>query len=202
MGGVDAVHEVEHRAQVSVEAGKDADQDRLSFVADLCKDELVPVMQGKIDSRDSEIDGLDRQVGRLTKELAVVRGERDMNAQSWSEAAALLAEAKRERPTDRFDEFDEDEEIHGTTHVLDRAAELVCGPKAEEYGDPVRAFTGLAKAWQAYHDASDHKLDARDVSQLMIIYKAFRDRNLRKIDTPVDQAGYSQLCGWIGDPRG
>lgn len=94
-----------------------------------------------------------------------------------------------------------EEDPHFTAHILDQAKALVTGERAQDYGPPADSFGGIARAWCAYLRVPDYYIDARDVAQMMVVFKAQRDRHKRKRDNLADQAGYAQCASWVGDPR-
>lgn len=97
------------------------------------------------------------------------------------------------------EESDAPEIEHETTRALDRAAEIVCGDRARDYGKPSENHARTARLWEGYLDLPVGTIDARDVCQLNILQKASRDRHCRKRDNVVDQAGFAQNASWVGD---
>lgn len=84
-------------------------------------------------------------------------------------------------------------EAEGPT-VLERAAELVDGPRQESYGHPADSFERAAQAWSA---VLGHHVSPRAVCQCLIALKLVRDAHSPKEDNIVDIAGYARVIELI-----
>lgn len=189
--------------------------------------EELRLLEKRAKKQDAEIASLEAQ-GRLKNQVidslnCEVKEHREARSKEASEVARLEAEVAslesalevRPLPTLRFlglgypgglghnppgTKPEQAEEVpHETTHVLDRARDLICGDRARDYGEPSVSFAQIAAAWQAYLSAKQGPLDGRDVAQLMVIFKSVRDAIRRKSDNLVDQAGYAQCAAWVGE---
>lgn len=147
--------------------------------ADLAQERSVAAeYAARLKRAERTIDELSKQVDLYAKELGAYRKAREEDL--------------------TLDPLDVADVAHQTTRVLDRAKALVCGDRAADYGDPNQSFGRIARLWRAYLDLPETiRLDARDVAQMMIVFKAARDRHQRKPDNPVDQAGYAQTANWL-----
>lgn len=160
-----------------------------------------------LDEKQAEIEACRRTNSSLTWEVAQLKLELRNAICDLNAAKDDLAEAREELEiandyaADLLGESEREEVIHETTITLDRAKDLVCGPRAFHYGDPRERYAQIAKMWEGYLQLPQGSLDARDAVQMLICMKQVRDRHHRKPDNPDDQAGYAQLLSWIGDPR-
>jgi hypothetical protein len=73
--------------------------------------------------------------------------------------------------------------------ILEEAAELVSGPRAQAYGTPAENHGRTADLWSAYLGV---KVSARDVCMLNVLQKVSRDRHRPGRDNLVDVAGYAE----------
>lgn len=161
-----------------------------------------------LDEKQAEIEACRRtnsnltwEVAKLKRELSAVRYDLDAAKDDLAEAREEL-EIANDYAADLLGESEREEEvIHETTITLDRAKDLVCGDRANHYGDPRVRYAQIAKMWEGYLQLPEGSIDARDAVQMLICMKQVRDRHHRKPDNPDDQAGYAQLLSWIGDPR-
>lgn len=84
--------------------------------------------------------------------------------------------------------------------VLETAKNLICGDRADEYGDARDNFNSIAMLWTEY---TGHIITAKDVAVMMILLKVAREKNGRpKDDTYIDIAGYAALAGELAGPIG
>lgn len=182
-------------------------------------DDLIPGTSGRTkrlsDAERDELQELRKRSGELVREInnnALVierlRASVDTHQARRTELAGELSQKKREVvqlrlvECEREEEEEEEEVEHETTLALDKAAEIVCGDRAETYGLPSVNHARTARMWAAYLGLDPELLDARDVCHMNSLQKISRDRHLRKDDTVVDLAGYAQNASWVGDPRG
>ena len=196
------MREVEHRAAASVKAGEEWDkfwntqvesQEELEQAIDVLTQEKLAADPNYQKSCDS--------ISRLEDELASVKEVANNKIRAMREVEDKLRLLIRNLRKQLNPTLPEETE-HVTTHCLDRAASLVCGDRAADYGPPSHSFACVAQAWAAYLFASQRsKIDGRDVANMMIIYKTIRDSFNRQQDNPDDVAGYAQIASWQGDPR-
>lgn len=72
---------------------------------------------------------------------------------------------------------------------LEKAKEIVCKGREQEYGSPEDSFESIAKLWTAY---LDYPISAKDVAMLMILLKTARAKTGRyKDDNFIDIIGYA-----------
>ena len=90
-----------------------------------------------------------------------------------------------------------------TKALAEEAFELVNGGRQDSYGKPERSFEALAHVWTGLlfnKLAPGQRIEATDVTLLMIGLKATRETNQRKRDNIVDLHGYaflhSELAGY------
>lgn len=81
------------------------------------------------------------------------------------------------------------------TKVLQEAAELVNGPRQDDYGTPAQNFACIAQMWSAY---LGEEIEARDVANMMALLKIARLRMGNHRDSAVDGCGYLALGFEIG----
>ena len=83
------------------------------------------------------------------------------------------------------------------SEILTRAAEIVCGERDRQYGTPEDNFGLIASLWSDYL-AAKYVLDARDVANMMILFKVARNRTGKPTDDSwIDIAGYAACGGEI-----
>ena len=85
--------------------------------------------------------------------------------------------------------------------VLEAAIKAVC-TKGDEHGDATASFTMIAELWTTYIGhvmaiRGQHKLDASDVAQLLVMLKISRSAYGMGADNYVDAAGYSALAAML-----
>ncbi|MGA4517406.1 DUF6378 domain-containing protein [Solibacillus silvestris] len=72
---------------------------------------------------------------------------------------------------------------------LDKAKEIVCKDRENDYGDPENNFGLIAGLWSAYLQKT---INAKDVAMMMALLKIARIKNgAFKEDSFVDLAGYA-----------
>lgn len=81
--------------------------------------------------------------------------------------------------------------------LLEDAKKIVCGERAEQYGDVEYCFEKIAALWTVYLEMP---LYPRDVANLMILLKIARNLDIGHRDNWVDIAGYA-ACGAECDSR-
>lgn len=89
--------------------------------------------------------------------------------------------------------------------VLDEAANLVHGARADGYGHPLKNHTATAEMFNAYLQRKygvDLGLNADDICWFNILQKASRDANSPGRDNLVDVAGYAYNLELIREARG
>ena len=80
--------------------------------------------------------------------------------------------------------------------ILLHAAELISGPRDQEYGDRLLSFTNIVKLWNAYlGDRIDPPLEPGEIGVLLSLMKTARLKSNRKPDTFVDGSAYLALAG-------
>ncbi len=80
-------------------------------------------------------------------------------------------------------------------NILEEAAELVDGPRQQDYGHPKLNHARLAAAWNGYllgRSLVDAPLDARDICNMMVLLKVMREAHRPKRDNLVDIAGWAR----------
>lgn len=76
--------------------------------------------------------------------------------------------------------------------TLDKAKQIVCGQRENDYGSPEDNFLTIAKLWSAYKNVD---FSANDVAMMMALLKIARIRTgTATEDSFVDLAGYA-ACG-------
>ena len=86
------------------------------------------------------------------------------------------------------------------TEILTRAAEIVNGERDKQYGTPEDNFGLIASLWSDYL-AAKYVLDARDVANMMILFKVARNRTGKPTDDSwIDIAGYAACGGEMEEP--
>lgn len=84
--------------------------------------------------------------------------------------------------------------------ILEMAKILVCGARAEDYGDAKDNFNSIAMLWTEY---TGHMVTPTDVAMMMILLKIARMKTgTFKEDTFIDIAGYAALAGELAEPIG
>lgn len=79
--------------------------------------------------------------------------------------------------------------------ILDKAAEMVCGHREQDYGTPEDNFTKIAALWSAWLGI---EVTAIDVAMMMVMFKAARIKTgTMTEDSFVDGAGYFACGGEI-----
>ena len=84
--------------------------------------------------------------------------------------------------------------------MLDKAKEIVTGEREGQYGNPENNFKAIAQLWSVYlwnkyGDNFNEALTARDVADMMMLFKIGRLTTGRgTIDSYIDIAGYA-ACG-------
>jgi len=79
--------------------------------------------------------------------------------------------------------------------VLAEAEAIINGPRRDAYGDAKASFERIAAGWSALLQVKLTKpLTAREVSLMMVVFKAHRDANKPQRDNIVDIAGYAGLA--------
>ncbi len=79
--------------------------------------------------------------------------------------------------------------------ILDKAKQIVCGKRENEYGSPEDNFQLIANLWSAYKDT---EFTANDVAMLMALLKIARIKTgTATEDSFVDLAGYAACGGEI-----
>lgn len=75
--------------------------------------------------------------------------------------------------------------------LLEDAKKIVCGERAEQYGDVESCFSTIGHLWTSYLGS---EISARDVSNMMVLLKIARNKSGGHRDNWVDIAGYA-ACG-------
>ena len=76
-----------------------------------------------------------------------------------------------------------------------KAAELLDGDRARDYGDPRELHGVVAALWSAY---LGHAITAHDVALMMVLLKVGRTKAGRfNLDNYVDAAGYAGIAGGL-----
>ena len=84
--------------------------------------------------------------------------------------------------------------------ILDKATEMVCGHREQDYGSPENNFDIIAKLWTAYFG---HEFSAVDVAMAMVLLKAARIKSgTMTEDSFMDGAGYFACGGEIATGKG
>ena len=79
--------------------------------------------------------------------------------------------------------------------ILKEAAEIVYGPRREDYGTPSANHGRTAALWAAYLGVP---ITARQVCAVNILQKLSRDAHAPKRDNLVDVAGYAENADIVG----
>lgn len=81
------------------------------------------------------------------------------------------------------------------SEILQEAARLISGDRADDYGDAKRNFLDIAALWSSY---LDEDITVVDVANMMMLMKIARTKKSPgKADSWVDICGYSALIGEI-----
>ena len=80
--------------------------------------------------------------------------------------------------------------------ILERAANLVAGDRAEAYGDCVILNRRIARLFNAYLDGKT-EVSPYDISVFLILVKIARMRHRPSTDSHIDIAGYTSICQTI-----
>lgn len=80
--------------------------------------------------------------------------------------------------------------------ILARAAQLIRGDRASDYGDFKDNAACLAAMWGAYLGV---QIDPRDVAPMLCLLKLMRLRNGGHEDSWIDLAGYAGLGAEVDD---
>lgn len=183
---LEAVREVDRAAKVSVAAGDPESWQAKQIEEERQKQdtEIIQRLDNALGAEVKQTDALEAELADAEQHISLLQDmNRALHAAHWA--------------ADRVEEGPEVE--HKTTNCLRRAAALVCGERAADYGPPSASFRAVALAWQAYFDAAPNEdVNARDVANMMIIYKCLRDAHRPKQDNMDDIAGYAQVAAWIG----
>lgn len=89
--------------------------------------------------------------------------------------------------------------------MLDKAKKIVTGKREEEYGNPENNFKAIGQLWSIYlwnkyGDNFNEALTARDVADLMILFKIGRlTTGNGSIDSYIDIAGYAACAAELFD---
>ena len=84
--------------------------------------------------------------------------------------------------------------------ILETAKKTVCHDRNEQYGEPEDNFWRVAKLWSSYFgDALKRAITARDVANMMILFKIARNAAAPKDDNWIDIAGYAACGGEVDD---
>jgi hypothetical protein len=91
--------------------------------------------------------------------------------------------------------------------VLEEAARIVAGDRAEAYGSPADHFARVGRAWSAILEAHCgypvDDLPPRIVGLMMISFKVDREANRSRRDNLVDIAGYAEcVAATLEEARG
>ena len=79
--------------------------------------------------------------------------------------------------------------------ILSTAADIVTKDRNQQYGEPEDNFENIAALWSDYLDKT---IDARDVGNMMILFKIARAQQTGgTLDTYIDIAGYAACTGEI-----
>lgn len=92
--------------------------------------------------------------------------------------------------------------------ILDRAKQIICRERNNEYGEPEYSFSQIAEYWAAYikHNCvlpgADVGLTARDVALMMALFKVGRLETslFDSYDSFIDLIGYSACAADIEFP--
>lgn len=92
--------------------------------------------------------------------------------------------------------------------ILDRAKQIICRERNNEYGEPEYSFSQIAEYWEAYikHNrtspGADVDLTARDVALMMALFKIGRleTSEFGSYDSFIDLIGYSACAADIEFP--
>lgn len=82
------------------------------------------------------------------------------------------------------------------TDVLMEAMNLINGDREKDYGTPKDNFTKIAELWTVY---MEHKFNAVDVCNMMVLLKMARLSNSEHIDSNIDVAGYIALAAEMSE---
>lgn len=91
------------------------------------------------------------------------------------------------------------------SRILQKAAEVVYGPRRRAYGHPTQNHNCTATMWNSYLKRRFGvcvALTARDVCLLNILQKVSRDANRPAEDNLVDIAGYAENAALVEEPHG
>ena len=81
------------------------------------------------------------------------------------------------------------------SEILQEAARLISGDRADDYGDAKQNFLDIAALWSSY---LDEDITVVDVANMMMLMKIARTKKSPgKTDSWVDICGYSALIGEI-----
>lgn len=81
-------------------------------------------------------------------------------------------------------------------NCLEKANEIINGPRRESYGPVEESFVDLAKVWSIILKT---EITPRQFGLCMIALKLLREANKHEIDNLVDIAGYTALTEKVKD---
>lgn len=82
--------------------------------------------------------------------------------------------------------------------ILREAADIVCGDRNNQYGEPEDSFAVISAFWTAYLTAATHAavtVSPSDAANMMALLKIARAAGGYKADSYVDLAGYAACAG-------
>ncbi|MDA0707462.1 MAG: DUF6378 domain-containing protein [Proteobacteria bacterium] len=85
-------------------------------------------------------------------------------------------------------------EMEENVSILDEAKALTSFDRQKKYGSPKLNLGKIAKMWGAYLDI---EISSVDVTMLMIMLKAAREKQLHQRDNLIDIAGYVRCAAMI-----
>jgi hypothetical protein len=80
--------------------------------------------------------------------------------------------------------------------ILEKAAALVAGDRADAYGDCVTLNRRIARLFNAYLDGKT-EISAYDTAVFLMLVKVARMRHKPSTDSHTDVAGYASICQTI-----
>lgn len=79
--------------------------------------------------------------------------------------------------------------------ILDKAKEIVCGPREKDYGSPTDNLNLIAEYWNSYLKDLNRPLDGKDVALMQILVKVARlHKTSNHYDSILDIIGYGSLA--------
>jgi len=83
--------------------------------------------------------------------------------------------------------------------ILDTAAQIVEGTRADDYGSPVESWENVAAVWSVILGRT---VTAKEAVLCMMALKIVREASNHKLDNLIDSCGYARIAEMIEDAKG